>query len=44
LLAWVRVELKDNAGAAQEFRKVMELAPGTERAQEAEKALARLGK
>ncbi|MBM3472664.1 MAG: tetratricopeptide repeat protein [Armatimonadetes bacterium] len=41
-LGWVLIELKDREGAAAEFRKVIELAPGTERATEAQKALERL--
>lgn len=41
-LAWVLIELKDPKQAAGEFRKVIELAPGSERAAEAEKALGRL--
>ena len=44
ILAWVLVELKDNDGAATEFRKVIELAPGSKEAEQAEKALQRLGK
>ena len=42
VLAWVLVELNDREGAAREFRKVIELAPGSDRATEAEKALGRL--
>jgi hypothetical protein len=38
----VLIELKDRDGAAAEFRKVIELAPGAERATEAQKALERL--
>jgi tetratricopeptide (TPR) repeat protein len=41
-LGWVLIELKDRDGAAAEFRKVIELAPGAERATEAQKALERL--
>ncbi len=44
VLAWVLVELKDTDAAASEFRKVIELAPGSEKAKDAEKALERLGK
>jgi len=44
VLGWVLIELKDMEGAAGAFRKVIELAPGTDRAQEAQKALERLGK
>jgi tetratricopeptide (TPR) repeat protein len=44
VLGWVLIELKDSDGAAREFRKVIELAPGTDKAKEAQKALARLGK
>ncbi len=44
VLGWVLVELKDTEGAAGAFRKVIELAPGTDKAQEAQKALERLGK
>lgn len=44
VLAWVLVELKDTEGAATEFRKVIELAPGSDEAKGAEKALQRLGK
>jgi tetratricopeptide (TPR) repeat protein len=43
VLGWVLIELKDTEGAARAFRKVIELAPGTDRAQEAQKALERLG-
>jgi len=42
-LAWVLIELNNRDGAAQAFRKVIELAPETEKAEEARKALARLG-
>jgi TolA-binding protein len=38
----VLIELKDNDGAKAAFRKVVELAPGTERATEAQKAMERL--
>jgi len=44
ILAWVRIELGDKAGAAAAFRRVIELSPGTERAKEAESALERLGR
>jgi len=44
VLGWVLIELKDTDGAAKAFRKVIELAPGTDRAKEAQKALERLGK
>jgi len=43
VLGWVLIDLKDKDGAKAEFRKVIELAPGTERATEAQKALERLG-
>jgi hypothetical protein len=42
-LGWVLVELKDNDGAAAAFRKVIELAPGSKQAAEAQAALERLG-
>jgi tetratricopeptide (TPR) repeat protein len=42
VLGWVLVELKDTDGAQAEFRKVAELAPGTERATQAQQALDRL--
>jgi tetratricopeptide (TPR) repeat protein len=42
VVAWVLVELKDTEGATKEFRKVIELAPGTDRAKEAERAIERL--
>jgi tetratricopeptide (TPR) repeat protein len=42
VLGWVLIELKDNDGAKAAFRKVVELAPGTERATEAQKAMERL--
>jgi hypothetical protein len=42
ILAWVRVELGDKDGAAAAFRKVIELSPGTDRANEAQKALDRM--
>lgn len=42
VLAWVSIDLGDREGAAREFRRVVELAPGSERATEAEKALGRL--
>lgn len=42
ILAWILIELKDTDGAAREFRKVIELAPGSDKAREAQKALARL--
>ncbi len=41
-LAWVLIELKDLQQAAGEFRKVIELSPGSQKAAEAQKALARL--
>ncbi len=41
-LAWVLIELKEVKQAAAEFRKVIELAPGSDKAAEAEKALRRL--
>ena len=43
VLGWVLIELKDREGAKAEFGKVIELAPDTERATEAKKALERLG-
>ncbi|MBM3472666.1 MAG: hypothetical protein FJX75_05270 [Armatimonadetes bacterium] len=43
VLGWVLIELKDTDGAKAAFRKVIELAPGTDRAKEAQKALERLG-
>lgn len=42
-LAWVLIELKDQEGAKQKFRRVIELAPGSEQADQAQKALERLG-
>ena len=42
VLAWTLVELKDVDGAKAEFCKVIELAPDSERATEARKALERL--
>jgi len=42
VLAWVLVELKDTDGARAEFGKVVELAPGTERAKQAQDAIDRL--
>ena len=42
VLAWVLVELKDTDGAAKAFRKVIELAPGSDKAREAQKALERI--
>jgi tetratricopeptide (TPR) repeat protein len=42
-LAWVLIELNDPEGAAEAFRKVIELAPESERADEAQGALERLG-
>jgi TolA-binding protein len=42
-LAWALIELGDRAEAADEFRKVIELAPDSEKAHEAQKALQRLG-
>jgi len=44
VLAWVRAELKDVAGAAEAFHKVIELAPNSERAEEARQAVERLGR
>ncbi len=44
VLAWVLIELKDPAGAAGEFRKVIEIAPGSDRAKQAQRALERLRK
>lgn len=44
VLGWVLVELKDQEGAAEEFRRVIDLEPDTERAKEAKQALKRLGK
>ena len=43
VLGWVLIELKDTDGAAKAFRNVIELAPGTDKAKEAQKALERLG-
>ena len=43
VLGWVLIELKDNEGAEAAFRKVIEIAPDTDRAKEAQKALERLG-
>lgn len=42
-LGWVLVELDDRDGAASAFRKVIELAPGSDHAGEAQRALERLG-
>jgi tetratricopeptide (TPR) repeat protein len=42
-LGWVLLDLKDKPGAAGEFRKVIELAPDSEEAKEAKKALERIG-
>jgi tetratricopeptide (TPR) repeat protein len=42
-LAWVLIELEDQAGAKQAFRRVIELAPGSEHASQAQRALGRLG-
>ena len=42
-LGWVLIELKDTDGAKAAFHKVIELAPDTDRAKEAQKALQRLG-
>ncbi len=44
VLGWVLVELKDTDGAAKEFRKVIELAPGSDRAREAQRALERIAR
>ncbi len=44
VLGWVLIELKDTEGAANAFRKVIELAPGSDKAEGAGKALDRLGK
>jgi hypothetical protein len=41
-LAWVLIETGDRQAAAAEFRKVIELAPDSERAAESQKALERL--
>ncbi|MBM3475554.1 MAG: tetratricopeptide repeat protein, partial [Armatimonadetes bacterium] len=41
-LAWVLLDLKDTTGAEAEFRKVVELAPESDEAREAQKALDRL--
>jgi tetratricopeptide (TPR) repeat protein len=43
VLAWVLIELKDTDGAAKELRKVIELAPGSDKATGAQQALERLG-
>lgn len=42
VLAWVLVELKDTEGAVQAFRKVIELAPESDKAREAQHALERI--
>ncbi len=42
-LGWVLLDLKDKPGAAAEFRKVIELAPDSDEAKEAKKALERIG-
>jgi len=42
-LGWVLLDLKDKTGAAVEFRKVFELAPASDEAKEAQKALDRIG-
>jgi Tfp pilus assembly protein PilF len=42
-LGWVLVEVKDKVGAAAAFRKVIELAPASEEAKGARKALDRIG-
>ena len=42
VLAWLFIDMEDSEGAAREFRKVIELAPGSDKAREAQKALARL--
>jgi len=42
-LAWVLLDLKDKEGAKAEFRKVIELAPGSDEAKQAESALQRIG-
>ena len=41
-LAWVLLDQKDKPGAQAEFRKVVELAPNSEEAKEAQKALDRI--
>jgi tetratricopeptide (TPR) repeat protein len=41
-LAWVLLDLKDETAAAAEFQKVIELAPDSEEAREAQRALDRL--
>jgi Tfp pilus assembly protein PilF len=41
-LAWVLLDQKDKTGAATEFRKVIELAPESEEAKEAQKTLERI--
>ncbi len=43
-LAWVLVELKDNETAKKEFQKVIELAPGSNQAAQAQAAIERLGR
>jgi Flp pilus assembly protein TadD len=43
VLGWALIELKDTDGAAKAFHKVIELAPETDRAREAQGALSRLG-
>ena len=42
-LGWVLLDQKDKTGAAAEFRKVIELAPDSGEAKEAQKALDRVG-
>ncbi len=42
VLAWVFIDMDDTDGAARGFRKVLELAPGSDKAREAQKALAGL--
>jgi tetratricopeptide (TPR) repeat protein len=42
-LGWVLLDLKDRDGAKAEFRKVIEIAPDSDEAKEAKKALERIG-
>ena len=43
VLAWVLIELRNQDGAAEEFQKVIELAPDSDLAKQAAQALERLG-
>jgi Tfp pilus assembly protein PilF len=42
VFAWVLIELKDTESARTELRKVIELAPESDKAREAQKALERI--